>query len=475
MPNSEATKLGAYSKKNRLIGDGMSNFVTLDFETANSNSHSICQIGVVNFEDSKEVSSWESFINPKDAFNKTNTRIHGIKAEDVNEAPTFIDVFANIKTLLANKIVVSHGSFDRTALKSAINKNGLETFDITWLDSTVVARRVLSQFNKKGYNLQNLARHYEIKTIPHNALNDAKTCGLILNKLLEESKKSIDEWLFEVNNPIKKKYSSDHTKIFDKLIPNEEGEFLGISLCVTGKLSFGNRQQTHKLISEYGFTIHNNLKSDTDYLLIGEQVAHNIGLNGKSNKEEEFEKAIEHGGKIRPISEADFKEMCGIDSNEKPHIDKRIYSPMKFDFEFNEEKFQELLSNPNIELELRSPDKRYEIIYSTNIVAKENRSPSNFQRNYYLHDTISNSDVASFWDTYVEASHVKILSNMVKIAKYTVTRISIGWEIICPRCSAKFSDSIWRNSPKSCMDQEHLKGCGKAFKENDKRMIPLGE
>lgn len=330
----------------------MSNFVVIDFETANSNSNSICQIGVVNFENSEKVSSWETYINPNDKFSRTNTLIHGIKAEDVSNAPTFADIYEKLNASLSNKIVVSHGSFDRTALRSAIQKFKLDAAELIWLDATLVARRVLPQFSKKGYGLQNLARYYGIATIPHNALNDALTCGLVLNNLLSDSNKSIDEWMHDLKHPAKKTYSSENKAPTSKLTPNEDGDFFGVSICVTGKLSFGNRQQSHELISNYGFTIHNAPKHDTDFLLIGEQVAHNIGPNGKSDKEEDLEKAIAQGGRIRPISEYDFKAMCGIDSAHKVQNVKRILPPMEFDFEFNEEKFLDLLSNPDVEIGL---------------------------------------------------------------------------------------------------------------------------
>jgi len=43
-------------------------FVAIDFETANADLASICQVGVVTFEEGRVVESWGSLINPLDYF-----------------------------------------------------------------------------------------------------------------------------------------------------------------------------------------------------------------------------------------------------------------------------------------------------------------------------------------------------------------------------------------------------------------------
>lgn len=43
-------------------------FVSIDFETANAELASICQVGIATFEDGKIIDSWESLINPLDYF-----------------------------------------------------------------------------------------------------------------------------------------------------------------------------------------------------------------------------------------------------------------------------------------------------------------------------------------------------------------------------------------------------------------------
>ena len=53
------------------------NFCCIDVETANPNLDSICQIGVVRYENDELVDEWMSLINPETYFEDINVRIHG--------------------------------------------------------------------------------------------------------------------------------------------------------------------------------------------------------------------------------------------------------------------------------------------------------------------------------------------------------------------------------------------------------------
>jgi DNA polymerase-3 subunit epsilon len=55
------------------------NFIAIDFETANSNRYSPCEIGLVKVEDFKIVEQKSFLIKPKDNyFDYYNTLLHGI-------------------------------------------------------------------------------------------------------------------------------------------------------------------------------------------------------------------------------------------------------------------------------------------------------------------------------------------------------------------------------------------------------------
>ncbi len=116
-------------------------FVVIDTETANPDLGSICQVGIAIFSDGKFSESWSSLVNPKDYFDELNVSIHGITEAMVSSAPTWTEVHEKIKSNYSNQIVASHTPFDRTAIRRACGKNGLEPFECQWLDTARVVRR----------------------------------------------------------------------------------------------------------------------------------------------------------------------------------------------------------------------------------------------------------------------------------------------------------------------------------------------
>src|SRR6266540_1458672 len=107
-------------------------FVVIDVETANPNFSSICQVGVVLFQNGKLQDSWESLVNPEDYFDEMNVSIHGIEEHVVRNAPKWIDVHRQLEKWLQGQVVVSHTSFDRVALTRSCEKYGVLPHDCTW-------------------------------------------------------------------------------------------------------------------------------------------------------------------------------------------------------------------------------------------------------------------------------------------------------------------------------------------------------
>lgn len=179
-------------------------FLAIDFETANSDLSSICQIGIAEMCNGEVIRQWSSLINPESDFAFWNIKIHGITSDDVATAPTFPEIYEQLKSLLENKIVVSYTFFDKSAFFKAIQKNNLEPLEIIWLDATRIVRNILPTYTDRGYKLQNIASHFSIATKAHDALNDALTCAVIVNKLLEQSNTSINDWITLSKKPIKR-------------------------------------------------------------------------------------------------------------------------------------------------------------------------------------------------------------------------------------------------------------------------------
>jgi DNA polymerase III subunit epsilon len=171
----------------------MSTFTAIDVETANADVSSICQIGVVRFQDGTVHETWSTLVNPQDEFDPLNVSIHGIDQDAVTRAPVFPDVVDVLRPHVDDCIVVCHTPFDRLSLTRVHQKYGLSTTECTWLDSAQVVRRAWPQFARKGYGLRNVAGWLGITFDHHDAFEDARTAGEIILRAVSDSGLSVEE------------------------------------------------------------------------------------------------------------------------------------------------------------------------------------------------------------------------------------------------------------------------------------------
>ncbi len=276
------------------------NFVAIDFETANANLSSICQIGIANFKNGRLKNKWESLVNPEEYFDAMNVSIHGIKEVDVKDSPTIPLLYEQIKSLLGPEIVVSHTLFDRTALRQALRKYNLPELSNTWLDSAKVARRVWPEFSHRGYGLKNLAKNLNIAFTHHTAVEDARASGEILICALNKSNISLPEWATEAQRPISPANIS--------IEGNKEGPLFGEVIVFTGALSI-HRNEAAQLAANAGCKVSPNVNKSTTLLVVGDQDIKYLAGHEKSSKHRKAEELISSGQQIRILGESDFKRL----------------------------------------------------------------------------------------------------------------------------------------------------------------------
>src|SRR6266699_2126174 len=177
-------------------------FVAIDFETANPCLSSICQIGVVTFDDNSHTDVWQTLVNPLDYFDPTNVYIHGIDEDDVKDAPRFRDVYEKLSGMLAGQIVAHHTGFDKGSFAQATARDGLSGVECNWLDTAKVARRTWPEVAHRGYGLGNLASKLGIEFQHHTAHEDARVAGEILIRAIRHTGMALPDWLHRVRQPI---------------------------------------------------------------------------------------------------------------------------------------------------------------------------------------------------------------------------------------------------------------------------------
>jgi DNA polymerase III epsilon subunit family exonuclease len=180
--------------------DNQSNhFIAIDVETANADISSICQIGIVEFQDGKIINQWETLVNPSARFDAKNISIHGIHFDMVKDAPKFPEVHGKIQEWVKDKIVVTHTPFDQNSLNNASQKYGLPEILCTWIDSARVVRQQWEQFSQSGYGLPNITEYLGITYKAHSAMEDARVAGEVVLKAMEQSGNPLKKYIKRIH------------------------------------------------------------------------------------------------------------------------------------------------------------------------------------------------------------------------------------------------------------------------------------
>jgi DNA polymerase-3 subunit epsilon len=283
----------------------MSHFVAVDVETANADLASICQIGVVVFDDTGPASTWQSLVNPEDVFDTVNVSIHGITEEAVKDAPTLPGVCDQLRAAMADQIVVCHTAFDRIAVRRVCEKYQLPPIECRWLDSARVVRRTWPEFRSRGYGLAPVAEKLGITFDHHVAKEDARVAGLIVLRAIAESGVGVEQWLARAMRPV------------DAVDPiaregNPHGPLFGEVVVFTGTLSIPRREAA-SLAADLGCTVAGGVTRETTLLVVGDQAEWRLAGYTKSGKQRKAERLIAEGQHVRVVGEQDFFALAGAE------------------------------------------------------------------------------------------------------------------------------------------------------------------
>ena len=160
-------------------------FAAIDFETANNDRDSACAVGLVKVADGKIIAKEHRLINPQSYFLKNFTEnIHGIREDNVKDAPLFDAVWAELSPMLdgAQFIAVHNSTFDSLVLYECCKKYKIQPPAQRFVCTMMIARKC---WNLYPTGLADVCRNLEIQLDHHNALSDAAACASILIKAQE--------------------------------------------------------------------------------------------------------------------------------------------------------------------------------------------------------------------------------------------------------------------------------------------------
>ena len=175
----------------------MLTFNAIDVETANADSGSICQIGITHVVDGGITKVWITLVNPEASFDRMNVRLHGIAAKTVVDSPTIPTLSGELRKRLNGAFLVSHTAFDRVAMDRAMERYGLPSLEVTWLDSARIAKAAWPRL--RSWSLASMAKKLRIEFRHHNAGDDSMVAARIVLEASRLTKRLIGDWLDELS------------------------------------------------------------------------------------------------------------------------------------------------------------------------------------------------------------------------------------------------------------------------------------
>ena len=156
-------------------------FTAIDFETANPDPWSICQVGLVRVEKGMVAHEISLLVQPPD--NNYWSRfidIHGINPNQTANSPTFNKIWPIIEPYISGQTVVAHNghSFDFRILDQTLGYYGMTSPEYHKQCTYKIYRN----------NLAALCRTHNIDLNHHDALSDARACATL--------------FLMHLNNPV---------------------------------------------------------------------------------------------------------------------------------------------------------------------------------------------------------------------------------------------------------------------------------
>lgn len=173
-------------------------FAVVDVETTGTSPGDgarMTEIAVMQVSSGDLVGEFSTLLNPRRPIPPWISRLTGITAEMVEDAPDFEEVAPRVRSMLEGRIFVAHNvGFDWRFVTEEMRRASSLLPVGPRLCTLRLARRALPGLDRRG--LDALAEHYDVQVEDrHRAAGDARATVTILNRLLEEAdRKGVSRW-----------------------------------------------------------------------------------------------------------------------------------------------------------------------------------------------------------------------------------------------------------------------------------------
>ena len=195
-----------------VIGDGDMAFdqeyVAFDLETTGLSPENdrIIEIGAVILKEGKEISRFQTFVDPGRKLSQTVVDLTGITDEMLQGAPTIEEVLPQFLDFVGDRILVAHNArFDTGFVRNACRRLGYE-YKYTAADTLTLSQQLMPHLNR--FKLDLVAKALCLPGFKHHrAADDANICGLIMAKFLKMLQERGFHTIQEANRALMKEKS----------------------------------------------------------------------------------------------------------------------------------------------------------------------------------------------------------------------------------------------------------------------------
>jgi DNA polymerase III subunit epsilon len=162
-------------------------FVALDFETANDNRYSACQLAMIGVKDGRVRETFSEYIRPPDRLFKF-TYIHGISYGDVEYQQSFKELHPEIDNFISrtDHLAAHNMPFDRDVFAKCCDYYGILKPVHQWNCTVQIAKKVWPKSTKMpNHKLDTVCARFGIQLNHHEALSDANAVVEIISKAQE--------------------------------------------------------------------------------------------------------------------------------------------------------------------------------------------------------------------------------------------------------------------------------------------------
>ncbi|MGK4218669.1 exonuclease domain-containing protein, partial [Kocuria marina] len=297
-------------------------FTAIDFETANRDAASVCQVGVVRVEKGLVVERDSWLVIPPtgvEAFDPGNVRVHGIFPRDVRKKGiTWRQSVDRLMAFGRGTALVAHNvSFDRGVFEAACLASGLDLPSLRWEDTLAISRKHLQLDN---YKLPTIAAHVGLRKFRHHdAAADAEACARIaihiaseigaqdIDALWSRRKRASRTAAHYYYDRASKAKASELPQPAEDADPNHP--FFGEKVVLTGDLDDMTRWDAFEAIAAAGGTPQKNVTLKTTLLIVAgyDHIPFNYDPSLGSGKEKKAAEYRDRGNNIAFIGASVFR------------------------------------------------------------------------------------------------------------------------------------------------------------------------